>query len=153
MNPLLILFLIIGAGQLGVSDRYSQCDAGGNHCTTFYRQPDGTYSAMPAAPAPYEGRGCLASEHCLDPAPAPLKCGQYEHVELEHYSCVQDRNQQRPAHDCYIDNTPRCAPDLHTVTEKDWQELMERMKRIEEKTVICKYENDTLVCGPKEGKQ
>jgi len=260
MNPLLILFLIIGAGQLGVSDRYSQCDAGGNHCTTHYKQPDGTYSAIPekSQPVPRVGESCRPTKHLRngleckhgfwnDPhagdklpswlsegevvstaiistgqqptcgkgfewfegmrecvkwkpvddngylnyicesgkcgggikqsalekaAPAPLKCGQYEHVEhIEGYchSASCKGNFACPAIAVCDAPVDRCAPDLHTVTEKDWVELMERLKRLEDKALICYEASDGKVyCdseihhrlfpndahpGPKEGKQ
>lgn len=69
--------------------------------------------------------------------PAPLKCGKYEHVE--HWPdgqcgpewCDKDGNV------CFANCPPpppdRCVPDLHTVTEKEWQELMKRMNDLEER--------------------
>ena len=57
------------------------------------------------------------------PQPAPLKCGKWTHFE--------------PAVEVHVGGNifkslpDRCAPDLHTVTEKEWQELMARLKRLE----------------------
>ena len=65
-----------------------------------------------------------------EPQPAPLKCGKYEHPE------ATDCNTCDPKiHICtlmnYINVPAHCAPDLHTVTEREWQELMERLKKLE----------------------
>jgi len=126
MNPLLILFLIIGAGQLGVSDRYSQCDAGGNHCTTYYKQPDGTYSAIPEKSQP-----------------APLKCGKGEQCntleKAEEWPLAYNNQIQPPDKPCdkfqYSAMTAADKPGFaykalcvdipHVVSEREWQELKE----------------------------
>jgi hypothetical protein len=70
-----------------------------------------------------EGHGCLSSEHCFDKAPAPLKCGKYQHVEAVQSLCPCDKN----GCTC-LPPTAKCAPDLHTVTEKEWQELNEQLR-------------------------
>lgn len=55
--------------------------------------------------------------------PAPLKCGKYQHEEYPSVWCGDSMPST-----CF---TPRCAPDLHTVTEREWQELMEHIRWID----------------------
>ena len=78
-----------------------------------------------------------------DPQPAPLKCGKYEHVvhELAHCenTCSPDSwicNSSCKA----IPERSYCAPDLHTVTEREWQELLERLKALDKyaRESICR---------------
>ena len=80
---------------------------------------------------------------CIDGkwVPGPLKCGKYEHEE---------KLPQRCANTCPPDGTSciasrlvipasdECVPDMHTVTEKEWQDkekkyqdLLERLKNLE----------------------
>lgn len=63
-------------------------------------------------------------------APKPLKCGKYQHVKYG--------NTCEPGETCKV-NDPihkhwarSCADNLHTVTEREWQELMARLKWLEE---------------------
>ncbi len=58
----------------------------------------------------------------VDLMPAPLKCGKYEH---EDHSC------HGHSMDACIDIKGHCDPDLHMVTEYEWQELMSRLKNLE----------------------
>ncbi len=55
--------------------------------------------------------------------PAPLKCGKYEHVDPG----VCHASSKDPDVIC---DKPHCAPDLHTVTEKEWQELQAELKTL-----------------------
>ena len=55
--------------------------------------------------------------------PAPLKCGKYEHVET-----VPDKNYVGWGMHAVKD---ACKPDMHSVTEKEWQELMARLGKLE----------------------
>ena len=75
------------------------------------------------------------ANHCVDDKPAPLKCEKYEHVEYE--SCPRDqmvmKNWETGEFTCLRPEKSYCAPDLHTVTEREWQELLERLKKLEEK--------------------
>ena len=56
-----------------------------------------------------------------EPTPTPLKCGKYQHIDQS----------------CYADMSNggclplRCVDDLHTVTEKEWQDLQERLRLAE----------------------
>jgi hypothetical protein len=50
--------------------------------------------------------------------PKPLKCGKYEHIETE-------QSFGSFGHSV-------CAPIMHEVTEKEWQELMQRIDALRE---------------------
>ena len=56
---------------------------------------------------------------CADASPAPLKCEKYEHYEP---GSIEDCSDGLGS--CRTNVPARCAPDIHTLTEKDWQELM-----------------------------
>ena len=63
----------------------------------------------------------LASDgkyYCVNDKPAPLKCGKYESREF-----ISD--------DKFPAGHWTCLPIEHTVTEKEWQELMARLKKLE----------------------
>lgn len=64
---------------------------------------------------------------------APLKCWKYQHVEWR--SCPPEQQictlSGIPACYCNVQQPSYCADDLHTVTEREWQELMERLKEME----------------------
>ena len=57
----------------------------------------------------------------------PLKCGKYEHFEPAH--------SEHTGGDIFVDYPDRCVPDMHTVTEKEWQELKEHIRTLER--LIC----------------
>jgi hypothetical protein len=61
-------------------------------------------------------------EACV--VPKPLKCGKYQHVEP---TCESDGNVT------ICNGSPKCADDMHSVTEKEWQELVGRLKELEER--------------------
>lgn len=61
----------------------------------------------------------------------PLKCGKYEHLEPATTTVTS------PSGTVFQTQTyQHCAPDMHEVTEKEWQELQERLKALE-KTLEC----------------
>lgn len=71
-----------------------------------------------------------AESEIQQPAPqvAPLvKCGQYQHVE----PVINDPG-VHPTNAVFV-TTYRCADDLHTVTEREWQDTQDRLKRQEER--------------------
>ena len=61
--------------------------------------------------------GITAEKGIQQPAPqvAPLKCGKYEHVESVYSQLTGFKLRDT------------CAPDMHTLTEKEWQDLMQRI--------------------------
>lgn len=81
-----------------------------------------------------------AGNLCLSIAPiAPLKCGKYQHVEnpIENMCArlsPKDQNQN------FLCTAPAnhvvdvCADDMHSVSEREWQELMARLKALEKLT-------------------
>lgn len=57
--------------------------------------------------------------------PRPLKCGPYQHLEVTRCSGEYLK--------CFgIPYDGRCVDDLHTVTENEWFDLQERLKRLED---------------------
>lgn len=90
-----------------------------------------------------DGRKCYICEsgHCggcvkHTPPPQALKCEKYEH-EVKWKECTGNWISDfpnPPADYCPEKNTVykfKCAPDEHTVTEREWQELMQRLKKLE----------------------
>lgn len=71
------------------------------------------------------------------PDPAPLKCGKYEYLEPAHYGDSCEHMEMTPSGTLCagigMQLPDRCVPILHTLTEKDWQELMARLKALEHK--------------------
>ena len=94
---------------------------------------------------PSEGgpNGCVINKdgkgmHCTDKAivaPAPLKCGKYEHVEYGTLRCPHN-GQGLPKDVCEwsTDDRSYCADNMHSVTEKEWQHLSDAMK-VDEETI------------------
>lgn len=75
----------------------------------------------------WEGKSmrCVADAP-VPPRAAPLKCGKYQHVEYR--NTIPDGALCVGTAAC---NVPYCADDLHTVTEREWQQLMTRLKALE----------------------
>ena len=84
-------------------------------------------------------------EECKNPVslgylPAkPLKCGKYQHVEQVPDCAVSGdavvcTNGTQPGSVAMWTNAthPECFPDMHSVTEKEWVFLLERLKRLED---------------------
>lgn len=59
-------------------------------------------------------------------APKPLQCGKYQHEVPAH-----TENCSTNLMGCLRNVDAYCADDLHTVTEREWQELMARLKALE----------------------
>jgi hypothetical protein len=79
--------------------------------------------------------GTVAEKGIQVPVPqvAPLKCGKYEHVEWdEEVDVIAIPENHHPYHK--VPGSERCAPDLHVITEKEFQQLLERIKKLEEKS-------------------
>jgi hypothetical protein len=73
------------------------------------------------------GRVYCEGTHWVVMDVGPLKCGKYEHVEAP------------PFGDCGFNGscfTPYCAPDMHLVTEKEWQEMITRIETLEKTHLI-----------------
>jgi len=51
---------------------------------------------------------------------APLKCGKYQHLDMAPIWCGDSYPST-----CH---PPQCADDLHIVTEREWQDLMDEIK-------------------------
>jgi len=73
-----------------------------------------------------DSKGLCVNE-CKTKEPAPLKCQKYEHVERPVSKCPDDQ----PVGCMIFPEPPRCAPDLHVVTEKEWVETQERLKAMD----------------------
>ena len=97
MNPLLILFLIIGAGQQPVITYPDTCA----------ENRFGIDAKCPSKPA----------------APAPLKCGKYQRtVKSPTQSCKADPSDKTGMIViCEDTNPPYCEDIMHVVTEAEWQ--------------------------------
>ena len=134
MNPLLILFLIIGAGQ---QPTFS-CDKAqlmgheewAKHCRADPQLIQGSVPVAEHKPMVIAGDGVelkLQKNGDVIAAPAPLKCGKYEFEDHPSQFCGDTYPST-----CY---KPHCAPLTHTVTEKEFQAIMERLRKLEEKEV------------------
>lgn len=55
--------------------------------------------------------------------PPPTKCGLYKHLEYQPIICTSSG--------CDFDPYPKCVDDTRIVTEKEWQELMRRLEKLE----------------------
>lgn len=63
--------------------------------------------------------------------PAPLKCDKYQH-EVKHGWVEMNRCHSLGGNLVQCDKEPiDCVDDLHVVTEKEWQELQERIKYLD----------------------
>lgn len=59
----------------------------------------------------------------------PLKCGKYQHIQYRD-GCYLGSD----LHDgvkCYNHEPEKCVDTMHEVTEREWQELMARLKTLE----------------------
>lgn len=72
------------------------------------------------------------------PQANPLKCEKYQHVY--HWpsacgpsSCSDVGGMSSCDAVCYPPPPDRCVDDMHSITERDWQALMERLNRLETK--------------------
>src|ERR1700678_3472801 len=67
------------------------------------------------------------------PQQPPLKCGQYQHVYHWLGTCGPVPSNVNSS--CYAVCTPpppdRCVDDMHEVSEREWQDLMARLKTLE----------------------
>ena len=71
------------------------------------------------------------------PQPKPLKCGKWEQEEQIFYTC-NIKNCDLKSGTCEMDcpQPYRCIPIMHSVTEKEWQELMQRLAKLEKRQQI-----------------
>ena len=60
--------------------------------------------------------------------PKPLQCGKYQHEVPEH---DEDCSTGGVGGVCFRHVEAYCVDDIHTVTEREWQELMARLKALE----------------------
>jgi len=74
----------------------------------------------------------------IDSRPAkPLTCPKYQHVEGATSLCPCDSS------GCKCEPPkPKCVDDMHEVTEKEWQELMARLKKLEGSWIKPEYTKD-----------
>ena len=74
-----------------------------------------------------------------------LQCPKYQHLTGAQASChCNDKG-------CTCDPPkPKCAPDLHVVTEREWQELMARLKKMESKEMPCKNGDCVQIVAPQQ---
>ena len=63
--------------------------------------------------------------YCVEDA--PKKCGKYEHFVPAH-----TENCSTNMLGCSRHVDAKCEPDIHWVTEKDWQDILERLKKLED---------------------
>jgi hypothetical protein len=76
-----------------------------------------------------EGTRCNGELWVTVPEPQlTLRCGKYQHLVPDHFE-----NCSTVLIGCWEHIPDRCADDLHTVTEREWQELQERLKKLESK--------------------
>lgn len=121
-----IIFAVMGAAAWG-QQRILDC-------------PTGTHASMVQ-------HGDLAGAECVaDSKPAPLKCVKWEHVERTEVICNPPDAIRRDdwLERCKVTPTFKCAPDMHTVTEKEWQELMEKMKKLENALCYTSQKSDGI---------
>jgi len=79
---------------------------------------------------------CTSSTTPLkSPIPKPLKCGKYQHVVHEDAYCggsaCKGNGPCVSIAVCHPE-VNECADDMHPLTEKEWQELMQRIKVLED---------------------
>jgi hypothetical protein len=65
----------------------------------------------------------------------PLTCPKYQHEQKTPAHCASMNSQQEEvfgsASCMHVEAEDRCVDDIHFVTEREWQELMERLKALE----------------------
>ena len=59
----------------------------------------------------------------------PTKCPDYKH--LAYYATCEQGYSCRTDHPDHVIANGYCVDDVHTVTEREWQELMARLKALE----------------------
>jgi len=71
--------------------------------------------------------------HCVDDPPR-MQCPKYEHFDRSIADLCGAMEPAFRKKQAVCNTYPRegCVPDLHWVTEKDWQELQERLKKLED---------------------
>ena len=94
-----------------------------------------------------QGRSAVAG---TAPDSKLLKCGKYEHVDHWPGGCGPSPCDE---HGCYAVCLPpppdKCAPDLHVVTEREWQDLKDHIRTLER--LICTDGHGVLhQCPPKQ---
>ena len=72
----------------------------------------------------------------VKPAPKqePLKCGPYQHEQktAAHCSNTCDQDGVNCTTECrYVPAQDQCVDEVHFVTEREWQDLMKRLKALE----------------------
>jgi len=87
------------------------------------------------------GLALLVGTVCVGQQPKQLTCPKYEHVEFdEEMDTIAIPESRHPYHK--VPGSERCAPDLHVVTEKEFQELLARLKVLERTAMICAKQAD-----------
>jgi hypothetical protein len=82
-----------------------------------------------------ENRAKVAACNTVIKPPAPLTCPKYQHVE--HWvsgACGLPLCDEKTGTCSSLCGTPppdRCVDDVHWLTEREWQKLMERLKKLE----------------------
>lgn len=126
------LLLVLSAGMCVGQNGAGVCCATGNLSPLF--QTDGLETARMACAA-MEPENRNKTEACRyvasHPAqPAPLKCGKYEHVDdtlRKLCLALEPETRNKLPHCNPLPKDVVCVPDVHVVTEKEWQELMDRL--------------------------
>jgi len=89
----------------------------------------------------YGSSGSVYAGQLPVPKVAPLKCQKYEHVEHWPGNCGPAPCDASGCFwVCTMPPPDHCAPDLHVVTEKEWQELLydrQKSMEVEEKLLEC----------------
>jgi len=88
---------------------------------------------------------CVADKCWDEPDTVVLTCPKYQHVVPAH---DEDCSGGTLAY-CRFTVAAACADDMHEVTEKEWQELMQRLKKLEAGHVAatCKQIGNILECS------
>ena len=82
----------------------------------------------------------VASGQSLNTVPTkPLVCKKYQHLEPEHIGCTSNGT---IATSCDWVIPAGCVDDVHWLTEREWQELMARIKKLEAKKKENEGSND-----------
>lgn len=116
----IVLLLAMGMGAWG--QQQSTCSAG--HET--WTEAGGWCHANPKERIPVA-------------KPAPLKCGKWQHVASDSYEIVP-----RLKGSGYINReVVTCADDIHPLTEREWQELMARLRKLEHPAMTLTVDGST----------
>lgn len=76
-----------------------------------------------------------ATNVMVGPAQPPLDCGKYQHVFHWPGSCgLSQCDGQFCASTCSTPPPDKCVDDMHEVTEREWQQLMDRLRALESKS-------------------